>query len=187
MQGGIHLFHEELIMFQAQTHCALSTASPVSLDGDSSFTVALMVTHGLYSIWSVVTTTEVTSYWTCLWVPLSNADFLLESALIKEVKMCLCVNIWWQEGAQADTSHIAGKSTHNQRIERLWRDVFRCVLSTFHSLFYFMEELGCLDPVSDFDLFVLHAVFLPKVGHCLKEFVHSWNCQNTIGRQEKFG
>ena len=36
-------------------------------------------------------------------------------------------------------SHIAGSSVHNQRIERLWRDVFRCVCSTFYSLFYDLE------------------------------------------------
>ena len=57
-------------------------------------------------------------------------------------------------------------STHRQ----VQYDVFRCVLSTFHG------RVGCLDRASDFDLFVLHAVFLPKVGHCLKEFVHSLNC-----------
>lgn len=80
-------------------------------------------------------------------------------------------------------SHIAGSSTHNQRIERLWRDVFRCVASTFYSLFYHLEEQHLLDPLSEFDLFVLHTVFLPQINHCLKEFSESWN--NYPMRNEK--
>ena len=32
-------------------------------------------------------------------------------------------------------SHIAGSSHHNQRIERLWRDVFRCVDLPFMASF----------------------------------------------------
>jgi len=50
------------------------------------------------------------------------------------------------------SSHIAGSSVHNQRIERLWRDVYRCVASTYHELFYGMEASGILDPNSDDDL-----------------------------------
>ena len=50
-------------------------------------------------------------------------------------------------------SHIADSSVHNQRIERLWRDVYRCVCSTYHE-FYAMEAMGVLDPVSDTDLCV---------------------------------
>ena len=46
-------------------------------------------------------------------------------------------------------SHIAGPSTHNQRFERLWRDVYRCVASTYHKLFYYMEEEQILDPASN--------------------------------------
>lgn len=53
-------------------------------------------------------------------------------------------------------SHIAGSSVHNQRIERLWRDVYRCVCSTYHELFYAMEANGILDPENQDDLFVLH-------------------------------
>ena len=72
-------------------------------------------------------------------------------------------------------SHIAGSSVHNQRIERLWRDVYRCVCSTYHELFYAMEAMGVLDPVSEADLFVLHCVFLPRINRSLAEFTGAWN------------
>lgn len=55
-------------------------------------------------------------------------------------------------------SHIAGSSHHNQRIKRLWRDVYRCVTSTFYNIFYFMENQEILDPSDQLDLFVLHCV-----------------------------
>lgn len=40
-----------------------------------------------------------------------------------------------QERGEGRGSFIAGPSTRNQRIERLWRDVFRCVCSLFYGVF----------------------------------------------------
>ena len=37
-------------------------------------------------------------------------------------------------------SMITGPSTHNQRIARLWRDVFDRVLALYYELFTFMEN-----------------------------------------------
>ena len=45
-------------------------------------------------------------------------------------------------------SMITGKTTHNQRIECLWRDVFTRVLSYYYKLFYFLEDEGVLDPLN---------------------------------------
>ena len=73
------------------------------------------------------------------------------------------------------SSHIAGASVHNQRIERLWRDTFRCICHNFYALFYDMEEIGMLSPTNEMQLFCLHYVFIPRLNKQLKEFANSWN------------
>lgn len=70
---------------------------------------------------------------------------------------------------------LVGSSTHNQRIERLWRDVFRCVGIVFYDLFTELEAEGCLDPLNETDLFCLHFVFLPQINSMLEAFCDSWN------------
>lgn len=70
---------------------------------------------------------------------------------------------------------ITGSSTHNQRIERLWRDVYRSVGVVFRDTFCQLEEEGHLDPLNEIDLFCLHLVFLPRVNAALKSFCNPWN------------
>ena len=43
-------------------------------------------------------------------------------------------------------SMITGPGTHNQRIERLWRDGFDGVFALYYELFTFMEDNELLDP-----------------------------------------
>lgn len=70
---------------------------------------------------------------------------------------------------------ITGSSVHNQRIERLWRDTYRCVLSLFYQLFYYLEDRQKLDPTSDLDLYCLHLVYVSKINFALRSFSEGWN------------
>ena len=72
-------------------------------------------------------------------------------------------------------SIIMGRSVHNQRIERLWRDLFSGCVSFFYQLFYQMEDMGVLNPEVDTDLFCLHTIFLPVIQSHLDSFCSGWS------------
>ena len=72
-------------------------------------------------------------------------------------------------------SVITGSSVHNQRIERLWRDVHGSVTMFYYRLFYHLENCGMLDPLNEIHLFSVHYVFVPRINRSLQEFKDAWN------------
>ena len=71
--------------------------------------------------------------------------------------------MWTQPGRGPETnSIIMGRSVHNQRIERLWRDVYQGCTCLFYRLFYHLEDIGVLNPCCELDLFALHFIYVPR-------------------------
>ena len=68
-----------------------------------------------------------------------------------------------------------GSSTHNERIERLWRDVRTSVLKPFTEAFRALESEDNVDPLNDIDLFCLYHIFILQINENVTSFTHSWN------------
>jgi hypothetical protein len=71
-------------------------------------------------------------------------------------------------------SILVGKSTHNQRIERFWRDVYKEILSKYYLIFQYFEDRE-FDVNDECSMFVLHYLFIRLINEDLDRFRNAWN------------
>ena len=72
-------------------------------------------------------------------------------------------------------SILQGSSVHNQRLERLWRDMRKMVTEYFLLHFHFLERNNLLNPNDALNLAALHFVFILQINENLEKFQVSWN------------
>ncbi|KAJ3974861.1 hypothetical protein EV361DRAFT_969607 [Lentinula raphanica] len=72
-------------------------------------------------------------------------------------------------------SYIWGRSVHNVRIERLWRDVTQAFGLKWYNFFFDLEAEAGLLPDNDTHIWLLHVLFLAAIDQDAAEWAEGWN------------
>jgi hypothetical protein len=73
-------------------------------------------------------------------------------------------------------SVVVGRSVHNERIERLWNDIFKDVTQFYKDLFEYIEMRYQIDFSSDLVAkYCLHYFFLVRINQSLERCKEAWN------------
>ena len=167
------------IAIQRRVYCVSGPNSLWHIDGHHKLIKYRFVTHGGIDGFSIVYLRCSTNN-TAPTVLASFADAVSKYGIPNQVRSDQGgenVDVWryMLEQTNSDSAVVVGASTHNQRIERLWRDVHRCVSSVYGDLFRIMEDDEKLNCLNEVDLFCLHTVFLPRINDHLDSFVECLN------------
>ncbi|KAF6758397.1 hypothetical protein DFP72DRAFT_807962 [Ephemerocybe angulata] len=72
-------------------------------------------------------------------------------------------------------SYIWGRSVHNIRIERLWKDYYIGLIDKWYHFFHDLEAFYGLDVDNPIHLWLLHHLFLPALNEEAQRWAASWN------------
>ena len=87
-----------------------------------------------------------------------------------------------EKRGEGRSNFIAEPSTRNQRIEILWRDIFRCIIHIFYYIFYALEDEQLIDIENPVDMLALRPVFLQRIIQALNEFKELHN-NHSLGTE----